>query len=236
MPALPTSDFSLVAIFGLLSSLHCVGMCGPIVLSYSVAANAATQKRVFLRLHLAYNCGRTLTYMLLGAIAGLAGGAMGWMGHLAGIENIAAIAAGVAMVITAVAMFGYGFKGWRGFAIPARLLRPAGKLIASPRAGSKFVLGLIMGFLPCGLVYAALMKASGTATAAGGALTLLAFGLGTSVALVVVGLGASTLTRRAARWGSALSAITVFAMGAILVVRGTTAGIMHHGPVHHMSM
>ncbi len=68
------SDFSLVLAFGFLSSLHCVQMCGPIVLTYSVASNTATGRRAFLGLHLAYNCGRTITYMLLGAAAGLAGG------------------------------------------------------------------------------------------------------------------------------------------------------------------
>lgn len=231
MPAISTTDFALIVAFGFLSSLHCVGMCGPIVLSYSVAANAAAQKRALLGLHLAYNSGRTLTYMVLGAFAGLAGSAMGWMGRLAGIQNTAAIVAGAAMVLTAIAMFGYGFKGWRGFAMPARLLRPAGKLISSSRPGSKFLLGLVMGFLPCGLVYAALMRAAGAATAAAGATTLLGFGLGTSLALIGVGLGSSALTRRAARWGTAISAATVLVMGAILITRGALAGLVHHCPM-----
>jgi hypothetical protein len=236
MPPISTADFSLIVAFGFLSSLHCVGMCGPIVLSYSVAANAAAQKRSLLGLHLAYNTGRTITYMLLGALAGLAGSAMGWMGRLAGIENIAAIVAGAAMVLTAIAMFGYGFKGWRGFAVPGRLLRPAGKLISSSRPGSKFALGLLMGFLPCGLVYAALMKAAGSATALAGALTMLGFGLGTSLALVLVGLGSSALTRKAGRWGTAISAATVLVMGAILIARGALAGPVNHCSMHHMEM
>ena len=84
-------DLSFVLTFGFLSSLHCVQMCGPIVLSYSVAANAAQGRRSFLGLHLAYNAGRCLSYMLLGVIAGFAGGAMGWVGQLAGFQNAAAI-------------------------------------------------------------------------------------------------------------------------------------------------
>jgi hypothetical protein len=236
MPAISTTDFSLIVAFGFLSSLHCVGMCGPIVLSYSVAANAAAEKRALLGLHLAYNSGRTITYMLLGAIAGLAGSAMGWMGRLAGIQNIAAIVAGAAMVLTAIAMFGYGFKGWRGFRMPARLLRPAGKLISSSRPGSKFVLGLVMGFLPCGLVYAALMKAAGSATILAGALTMLGFAIGTSLALIAIGLGSSALTLKAARWGTAVSAATVLAMGAILIARGALAGSVNHCNMHHMMM
>lgn len=218
-------------VFGFVSSLHCVQMCGPIVLTYSVAANTASARRSLLGLHLAYNAGRTLTYMLLGGVAGLAGGAMGWVGSLAGIENVASIVAGVAMVLTALVMLGLGlgFKGWGGFALPTGLLRPAGKLISSPSAQAKFALGLLMGFLPCGLIYAALMKAIATATPAGGALSMLAFGIGTSVALVVVGLGSSVATRKIARWGTTISAITVLVMGAILIARGALAGpyMMH---------
>ena len=229
-------DFYLVLAFGFVSSLHCVQMCGPLVLTYSVAANTDAASRSLLGLHLAYNSGRTLTYMLLGALAGLAGGTMSFVGRLAGFENIAAIVAGVAMVIVALALFGLspGMKGWRGFALPSRLLRPAGKLISSRSVASKFLLGLLMGFLPCGLIYAALMKAIGTATPVGGALTLLAFGLGTSVALVVVGLGSSAATRKLARWGTTVSAISVLVMGVLLIARGAMAGPATHCNMHHM--
>jgi len=228
-------DFYLVLAFGFIGSLHCVAMCGPIVLTYSVAANTDSARRSLLGLHLAYNAGRTLTYMLLGAAAGLAGGAMGWVGRLAGIENTASIVAGAAMVLIGLALLGFGVRGWRGFAMPQRLLRPAGKLLSSRSASAKLALGMLMGFLPCGLVYAALMKAIGAATPLGGALTMFAFGLGTAVALVAVGLGSSVATRRLARWGTTVSAIAVLAMGAILIARGATAGSAAHEHMHSMA-
>jgi uncharacterized protein len=226
-------DFNLVLVLGFVSSLHCVQMCGPIVLTYSVAANTDAGRRSLLGLHLAYNSGRTLTYMFLGALAGLAGGTMGFVGRLAGFENTAAVIAGIAMMIAGLALFGStpGLRGWRGFALPSRLLKPAGKLISSQSPVSKFALGLLMGFLPCGLVYAALMKAIGAATPLGGTLTLLAFGMGTSVALVVVGLGSSAFTRKLARWGTTVSAITVMLMGALLIAR-----VVMSGPVAHCNM
>lgn len=232
------SDFYLVLAFGFVSSLHCVQMCGPIVLTYSVAANSAAARRSLLGLHLAYNCGRTLTYMLLGVLAGLAGGTMGFLGRLAGVENVAAIAAGAAMVIAGLVLLGLtpGIKGWRGFALPSRLLRPVGKLMSSQSMGSKFTLGALMGFLPCGLVYAALMKALGAATPRGGGLTMLAFGMGTSVALVVVGLGSSAATRKLARWGTTISAVTVLVMGVLLIVRGAMAGPAMHHHMDHMGL
>lgn len=231
-------DFSLSLTFGFISSLHCVQMCGPIVLTYSVAANTASGRRPFLGLHLAYNAGRTLTYSLLGAVGGLAGGAMGWVGRLAGIQNTAAILAGAAMILTGVALFGFvpGSKGWRGFAVPGWLLRPASKLLSSHAAIAKFALGAMMGFLPCGLVYAALMKAVGAATLLDGALTMFAFGLGTSFALIAVGLGSSAATRKLALWGTAISAVTIVLMGALLIVRGAFAGPVQHNHIHHMVM
>ncbi|HTM15651.1 MAG TPA: sulfite exporter TauE/SafE family protein [Terracidiphilus sp.] len=232
-------DISLVLTFGFVSSLHCVQMCGPIVLSYSIAANAAQGRRSFLGLHLAYNAGRSVTYMMLGTIAGFAGGAMGWVGHLAGFQNAAAIVAGTAMVLTGIAMFGFapGLQNRRGFALPAQFLRPVGKLIASPQPAAKFALGLLMGFLPCGLIYAALMMAIGSASPVEGALTMLAFALGTSAALIVVGLGSSAATMRLARWGTTVSAITVLIMGLVLIGRGAFAGpIMHHHMMHMMQM
>ena len=78
------------------------------------------------------------------------------------------------------------------------------------------------------------MKAIGAASPIDGALTMLAFGMGTSVALVVVGLGSSAITRKLARWGTAISAITVMVMGALLIARGAMAGPVNHSHMHHM--
>jgi sulfite exporter TauE/SafE len=230
------ADFYLVLAFGFVSSLHCVQMCGPLVLTYSVAANSTTTRRPLLGLHLAYNAGRTITYSLLGAAAGIIGGSMRFVGRLAGIEGVAAIVAGIAMVLAGLVLLGMSpaFKGWRGLQMPSQLLRPAGRLMSSPSAWSKLTLGLMMGFLPCGLVYAALMKALGEATPLGGALTMLAFGLGTSVALVAVGLGSSAATRKLARWGTTISAVTVLVMGILLIARGSIAGNAMAGHMHHM--
>lgn len=230
------ADFYLVLAFGFVGSLHCVQMCGPLVLTYSVAANTDAARRSLLGLHLAYNGGRTLTYMVLGAAAGLIGGSMRFVGRLAGFEGIAAIVAGIAMLITGLVLLGMSpiFKGWRGLQMPSQLLKPAGRLMSSSSAGSKLLLGLLMGFLPCGLIYAALMKALGEATPLGGALTMLAFGLGTSVALVAVGLGSSAATRKLARWGTTISAVTVLVMGILLIARGAQARNTMAGHMHHM--
>jgi sulfite exporter TauE/SafE len=66
---------------------------------------------------------------------------------------------------------------------------------------------------------------------------MLAFGLGTSVALVAVGLGSSAATRQISRWGTTISAVTVMVMGVVLIARSVLAGAMNHQHMmHHMPM
>src|SRR3974390_2521807 len=87
---------------GVISSLHCAQMCGPIVLSYSMGGRGTVTG------HLCYNTGRIATYALLGSAAGAAGHAMGLMGRMAGIQQTAAIVSGILMVIAGVLMSGAG--------------------------------------------------------------------------------------------------------------------------------
>ena len=101
--------------------------------------------------------------------------------------------------------------------------RTAGKLMLSPSPASKLVLGLALGFLPCGLLYAALLKAMATGSAIGGAVSMAAFGVGTAGTLLAIGLFSSTIKLRLGRWSGMLSAASVAAMGAFLIWRGFIA-------------
>jgi uncharacterized protein len=92
-------EFSLVFALGLAASLHCVQMCGPIVISYSVFL-----KRDMMLAHLSYNAGRVITYSALGALAGAAGSGIGMLGKLAGLASAARLLAGGAMVVTGILM------------------------------------------------------------------------------------------------------------------------------------
>jgi sulfite exporter TauE/SafE len=135
-------EFSVVFALGLASSLHCLGMCGPIVLSYGVALRGPR-----LAAHAAYNAGRVLTYLALGAVAGTAGRGIGLLGQLAGLASGARIFAGAAMIFAGVLMIGL---------IPSNSLVQIGKLrpptqIISPLilgtgARHKFFLGLMLGW------------------------------------------------------------------------------------------
>ncbi|MBK9315439.1 MAG: sulfite exporter TauE/SafE family protein [Acidobacteria bacterium] len=222
-------DFSIIFSFGLLSSLHCIQMCGPIVLSYSLPLQDRAGFKL-LPAHLAYNAGRIITYSALGAVAGLAGQSLGVAGQLAGIENFTAIIAGILMLLAGLFMLDLiPFEQLRHFdllRITSGFLKPLGNQISSPSPRSKFILGLMLGFLPCGLIYAALLKAMATGTAFSGAITMTAFGTGTSGALLMIGVFSGIITRRLSQLGSRLAAVSVVLLGLLMIIRGIMPMIM----------
>ena len=233
-------EFGLMFMLGLVSSLHCVQMCGPIVLSYSVAVSQlqkdASSVPTLLQNHLAYNAGRVLTYSALGAISGLAGGTLGLLGRLAGFGHVLALVAGGLMIVVGISMLGVipsGVLGSSLFRVPSLFLRRVARLLSAPGSGNRFLLGLALGFLPCGLIYAALLKAMATASVFAGAATMLAFGLGTAGALLVLGMFSSALRMRLNRWGSQLAAAGVTLMGLLLVWRGSMTGMLMMGGHMH---
>lgn len=232
-------QFAVVFVFGLVSSLHCVGMCGPIVLSYSLALGGRVGART-VAAHAAYNAGRIATYTALGAVAGFVGEAFGTIGKLAGIENVAAIVAGTFMVVAGLLMLDIlphrmltRFDPLRAV---GRVLAPLGSRISSPTIASKFTLGAMLGFLPCGLIYAALLSAVATGTPVAGGLTMLAFGLGTATALFSIGVVSSVLGLKLGRWSGRLAAVSVALLGLVLVWRGVAPMAIQSvedAPTHH---
>jgi hypothetical protein len=190
---------------GLVSGLHCIQMCGPIAMVVGPG-----------RPLVLYNAGRILTYMLLGTIAGMAGRALMFFG------SAATIVSGGAMIVAGVLMLRFDpAKGLITIRKGGRYSRLTGRLLRAGR--NKFLLGLALGFLPCGLVYAALLKAMHAAGPMAGAVTMLAFGAGTSVALFAVGYGAAFC----GRWMQRVGPAAVMIAGALMVWRGLTGPHCH---------
>lgn len=224
-------DLILMFTLGLVSSLHCAQMCGPIVLSYSVGLEQLGEARKFTPLvwnHLAYNAGRILTYSLLGGVAGLLGSTMGLLGKMTGLGGMLALTTGSVMLIIGLAMFGVlpGSKLLtdRALQFTRVFLRPCRTLLTSPGMANRFFLGAVLGLLPCGVLYAALVKATATGSALRGASNMLAFGLGTAGALLAIGLFSSAVRGKLNRWNAQLVAASITAMGFLLLWRGTMAG------------
>lgn len=182
------SDSGYVALFlvGLLGGTHCVGMCGGIVGALSMGAPARWS------MLLAYNAGRILSYSAAGAIAGSLGAAsLGLEGQLPGrlilyfFANLMLVALGFYLLgVTRALAFTEraGQKLWRFVQPLTRRFLPA------QTVAQAFPLGLLWGWLPCGLVYSALASSLSAGSAARGSLMMLAFGLGTLPNLLLAGI------------------------------------------------
>ncbi|MHB8845230.1 MAG: sulfite exporter TauE/SafE family protein [Nitrospirota bacterium] len=201
---------------------HCIGMCGPLVASYSLkdlSATSGTGYSPWLS-HLFYNAGRISAYMLIGAVMGLTGSFVNVAGKLAGLQNLVAVAAGIAMVA-----FGLSIAGlWRGtMTLESRnstVLRFVHRMLTSTSRLRTYLLGMALGFLPCGLSYTIFIAAAGTGSAAAGMMTALCFGIGTVPALLSFGAIISELNTGLRIWVYRLGGVMVIIMGALFIFRG----------------
>jgi sulfite exporter TauE/SafE len=192
-------------VMGFLGSSHCVLMCGGVVgaLCSGLPAEARASQRRQLPFSLAYNAGRVLSYAALGALAGGLGALLGG-GDVASSPRLALrFVAGALMVGVGLSIAGLfrKFRGIEAIGGPlARALAPLTRrlLPIRSRAGA-FTLGLVWGYMPCGLVYSALGLAITSGGALAGASTMAAFGLGTMPMLLAISVFASTLASHARR-------------------------------------
>lgn len=215
-------EYGLVVVTGFLVSLHCVGMCGVIVVAYStqpLLESTGLQTKSHFLLHTAYNGGRIVSYALLGAAAGIAGMA------ISGIEQIGqyvAVIGGGVMIVAGFALLGI-------LPVPSRisltvgsgvLTKLHGKFLRDRTLPSKLVLGLLTPLLPCGVLYAMLAKAAAAGSPLNGAITMALFALGMAPSLMLIGSVSSFLSASTRKRAEQLAAITILLMGIILVLRG----------------
>jgi hypothetical protein len=184
---------------GLLSTLHCIGMCGGIMGALSVALpqGTRTQPARLVGFLAAYNLGRVLSYTVAGALAGSLGRTLVSGSGSVEVGLILRLVAALLMILA-----GLNLAGWlpvvgrveRLGAPLWRRLEPVARRLVPVQSATRAVLyGAIWGWLPCGLVYTMLGVAAGQATVAGGAVTMAAFGLGTLPTLLATGLFAGRL-------------------------------------------
>ena len=181
---------------GFLGSAHCFGMCGGISGLFAVNASVASLRAQFPKA-IAYNLGRILTYAIIGSAVAVLG--------KSAVASIPALMAPIRLASGALIIF-VGLQlafGWRiltplenaGARLWKRIAPAAKSLVPVNTIPQAFGLGLIWGWLPCGLVYSVLLLAATTAEPAGGGLVMIAFGLGTMPAMVATGVSASKLAQ-----------------------------------------
>ena len=198
-----TSSFLVALLMGVFSSLHCIGMCGSIIgsLTFSLSPEIRQNKKRLLPFIFSYNAGRITSYGIAGATVGL-------------LEVLITFPLGEAhghrllQILSALIMTGAGLyiAGWfPRFAYIEKLgvhfwkkIEPYGrKLIPVKDCKHAYLFGMVWGWLPCGLVYAALALTVASGSVLQSALTMIAFGLGTLPAVMGVGVMISVLTRLA---------------------------------------
>ena len=209
-----------VMLMGLLGGVHCLGMCGGVVglLSANIAPGAKTSAAQSARLHLGYNLGRILSYVLMGALFGLLGTLLAHTLQMSTFDNILRLFSGVLMIFVGLYIGAWsgaiqvlerlGAKLWRHLQPLSMRFMPVSSV---KRA---FLVGVLWGGIPCGLVYGALSFAMLSGSVAEGALIMLAFGLGTLPALLLMASMAEKLSQFVKQpWVRKFSGVVIILLG-----------------------
>lgn len=220
---------AMLLFVGLLTSLHCVAMCGGI----SMATVSGTARRDAagcdaagcdtaaaprpLRAALFYNGGRVVSYTAIGALAGAVGGVFSLSAFG---QSLVTLLAGAFMIL-----MGLRLLGWFPRIPNVRLPFPKGlaRRIAGLRRGSPFLVGLLNGFMPCGPLQAMQLYALGTGSLLAGALSMFAFSLGTVPLMLGLGVLSGHLAGRRSAVLRTVGAVLVLLLGIQMAVRGIDA-------------
>ncbi len=211
-------------IIGLLGSLHCVGMCGPIALALPIAGNSKIQ---LVTSRLLYNLGRILTYAFFGLIFGLIGDRI----QLFGLQQIVSIILGSLIILRLIIPQKYSFIkiNFVQQAV-AKLKQEFSRMFGKNSMKSLFIIGLLNGFLPCGFVYVGIAGAIATGDALQGAGFMALFGLGTLPIMFAASLFSSLLSIKARLNFRKAIPVFSFIIGILFIMRGLNLGIPYVSP------
>ena len=209
---MPDSGFFALFVVGLLGGTHCVGMCGGIV--GALAMGGATRWSM----HLAYNGGRLLSYAVAGALAGALGAASSGLEGQVPVRHLLYLLANLMLVALGLYLLGLtralAFTERAGQHLWRRLQPLTRRFVPARTMAQAFPLGLLWGWLPCGLVYSALASALTAGSAERGAMLMLAFGLGTLPNLLLAGIVLARVNEFVRRpWVRAGAGVLVLAFG-----------------------
>jgi len=224
----PDSPLLILFASGLLGGFgHCLGMCGPVVAAVSLSRNGPRSTAP----HLLYHLGRITTYSLLGGTVGLSGSLVRVAIPIEPIQRAILVGTGVAIVLMGLSLSGLfgGFVRWRnGADLPASFTRLLRLVSGTEGPGAFFPLGLLLGLLPCGLVYTALLTAaregmeSAVPVAAffRGFAAMALFGLGTAPPLILFGKTVGVLGAKMRALLYRAAALLMVLAGALFVAKG----------------
>ena len=213
-------------IFGLISSLHCIGMCGPIAMMLPLERSNPTKKAIQILL---YHAGRLTAYGSLGLIFGFLGKGL----YLAGMQQQLSIIAGV-LIITIVIVPEKVFAKYNFsrpiYNILSKIKTSLGSQFKNKTLKAIFTIGLLNGFLPCGLVYAALFGAIAMQNEFYGATYMLFYGIGTIPMMTAVVYMTTLFSNPFRNKIQKLIPIVTACIGVLFIMRGLGLGIPYLSP------
>lgn len=217
--------FSALAV-GFFGSAHCIGMCGPIAIALPVPQSNVFN---FVAGRVLYNLGRIFTYSFLGALFGLLGSRI----VIAGFQQFTTIILGVIIILVAVTPFRYKAKITQHKLvrkISSPIKSGIGELFKQGTVPSMFLIGVLNGFLPCGLVYIAIAGAIASGDAVSGMMYMTLFGLGTFPVMFAATIFGRFINLNIRKKLS--KAVPVFAvvLAVLFILRGMALGIPYISP------
>lgn len=213
-------------VLGFVGSLHCAGMCGPIAVALPLNNNSWFSR---ISGSLLYNAGRTITYGVLGIIFGLFGKGL----FLGGLQQWVSIGLGASMILAVLVPRLFRRGQWIENLLDRltyRLKAAFGKFFGIRTYRSLFIIGLLNGFLPCGLVYIALAGAILTGGPFKGATYMVIFGLGTIPMLLALSLAGSMVSNALRNRLRKIIPVFIVILGLLFIVRGMNLGIPYVSP------
>ena len=222
-------DLYSMFMLGILGTGHCIGMCGPLIFAFPARTGKFWP-------HVFYHLGRTLTYIVMGGMMGAIGVVLAKIASATGSDPqvwIARIQIGLRL-LAALFLLIFGLSrlgvlaepGWLAAASPnkipgfSRVLKSAA--LQTGKA-EMFILGLMLGLLPCGLSYGAFARAIPTGNIYNGALLVMAFAIGTIPGLLLLGTGASKIFQRYRKPADFLAGLLMLFMGVRLGIKAVGA-------------
>lgn len=211
-------DYGMLFIIGLLTSVHCLSMCGGINLSQCLPQSGVNDgnKIAVLRSSFLYNAGRIAAYTVIGGAVGAIGSAISFTGAMQGIVQIAA---GIFMIIMGANLMGL-FPSLRKFVphLPASLVDKIDSLQGNSR--SPLYIGLLNGLMPCGPLQAMQLYALSTGSFVAGALSMFVFSLGTTPLMFGFGALSSVLSKKFTHRIQTVGAALVIVLGISMFLNG----------------
>jgi sulfite exporter TauE/SafE/plastocyanin domain-containing protein len=222
---LNNASYAVLFVIGVITSIHCVGMCGGIMLSQSIGKESKNKFEAITPA-LLYNAGRVVAYTVLGGVIGAIGSVFALsLTAKAGLQ----LFAGVFMIMMGFNMA--GFKAFRKFQI--KLPNVACRAMSKQRA--PFFVGLLNGLMPCGPLQTMQIFALGTGSAAAGALSMFMFSIGTVPLMLTFGALSGLLSKGYTKKILKVSGVLIITLGLIMSNRGLALAGMNMSPMAIMS-